>query len=107
MNRVKGQHIRRPDNRTNRYRTAVGGYLPLVVADYAELQQFAEIFFQRKNLPDSPFVGEGLTRSLVGIVGALALSVDFPVREQIHAGCFVLRNVKSCSRLQVVAKVSR
>jgi hypothetical protein len=37
----------------------------------------------------------------------LALTVDFPVREQVHAGCFVLRNVKGRSRLQVVAKVSR
>ena len=76
MNRVKGQHICRADNRANRYRAAVGSYLPLVVADYAELQQFAEIFLQRKNLPNSPFVGEGLTGSLVGVVGPLALTVD-------------------------------
>ena len=49
---------------SHRYRAAICGYLPLIVTNNAKLQQSAEIFLQRKNLPEAPFVGEGLPRSL-------------------------------------------
>ena len=34
----------------------VVGDLPLVVANYADLQQLAEILFEWQNLPNSPFM---------------------------------------------------
>src|SRR5260370_39791380 len=106
MDRVVRKYIRGADNRTNRNCAAVGGYLPLVVTNNAELQEFAEIFFQRKNLPNSPFVGEDLPRRLVGVVCALPLSVYLPVREQVHTGPFVLGETEGASCLQMVSKVS-
>ena len=52
MNRVVGKR---------RSQTLIGRNLPLVVAYDAQLEQTAEVFFQRKNLPQSPLVRESLT----------------------------------------------
>jgi hypothetical protein len=93
MDGVIRESIGGDDGSPHRNTTAVGGDLPLVVADDAELQQLAEILFQWKNLANSPFVGEGLPRCLVGVIGALPLSVSLPVREQVQAGSFTLGNV--------------
>ena len=60
--------------------STIGSNLPLVVADYSDLQKLAEILFQRQNLAKPPFVGEGLPRGLGGAVDPLPATVDLPVR---------------------------
>ena len=96
------RQIRRP----NRYGAAVLRYLPLVVADKANLQELAEVLFQRENLPKTPLHGEGLPRSLLGAVGALPGPVNLPVCEEVRTGPFVLGDVVGYSVDQVIAEVT-
>ena len=53
----------------------VAGQLPLVISDYAKLQQRAEILLQRKDLPQSPLYCERLAgieaRPLAGCLGSM------------------------------------
>src|SRR5271154_206288 len=103
--RASGQNSR-PDRKWIWNGAAVGGHLPLVITNYAELEQLAEVFLQRKNLADAPFVGKSLPRSLGSVVGAGARTVTFPVREQIYAGASILRDVVRGAPLNVVAPVA-
>src|SRR5271154_935822 len=104
--RASGQNSR-PDRKWIWNGAAVGGNLPLVITNYAELEQLAEIFLQRKNLANAPFVGKSLPGSLDGAVGAGARTVTFPVREEVHAGAPVFGYVVSGRPLHVVAPVAR
>ena len=111
MNGIERKPARGEGNPRYQVIPAVIRDLPLVIPDQAHLGQPAEIFLQRKNLPKSPFHGEGLAGRYVAELsgrhaGGFSLPVDFPVGKQVCAGPFVFRDVESRARRYVVPPVS-
>lgn len=106
VNRVEGQRARGCDDRTERDGSAVGGDLPLVVTDDPYLQELGHVFLQWKDLTEPPLHGEGLSRSLGGVVRTGPRSVDLPIGEQVRAGALVFGDIESPSGLKVVAQIA-
>src|ERR1019366_1431946 len=84
--------------------TSVSRYLPLVVADYTQLQQLRHCLVERQQLTNTPLHGEGLTRSFIG-PGFLA--VDFPVSSKVCRGPLILGDIEGSTAGQVVAPITR
>jgi hypothetical protein len=84
MDRVIRNRARSERNASNNDCPAVTRNLPLVGPHQSELEQFAEILLQGKDLPNSPLVRECLTRCFFAKLasrraGCLSLPVDLPI----------------------------
>ena len=66
----------------------------MVVANHSQLNQPAESFLERNDLPDSPFIGESLAGD---DVGSPLHAVKLPIGSHIQLGCFVLGDVEGRS----------
>src|SRR5664279_4539121 len=83
--------------------TAVGGDLPLVVADHTKLQKLGEILLQWQDLTNPPLVRERLYWSNVRSV---LIAVRFPIGKQIRTGCLVLGDVEGRTCKDMIAEVA-
>jgi len=75
VDRIIRQYAGGPGNFADGEGATVGGDLPLVVTDHAQLQQLAHVLLEGKNLRNAPFIGEGLPWGLGRIVRASPASV--------------------------------
>jgi hypothetical protein len=87
-------------------RCPVGGHLPLVVPDHAQLQKLSLILLEGQNLLNTPLDCECLPRRLGRIIHTCPASMNLPIREEVRAGSLILCDIERCSRLKVVAKVT-
>jgi hypothetical protein len=84
--------------RKRRSKALISRDLPLVVADDAELEQLAEVLFQRKYLSQTPLIRESLTRCYVDS-SLLPMDLQFVARFKLVPLFFVTKNVVPVAKL--------